>query len=147
LTAIADSATSRCGHTSDEVQLAGAAVVVAVGRGIGGPERLPLFRELAQTLGAALGATRVVVDHDWLPFAHQIGQTGAVIAPEVYLGFGVSGAAQHAAGMRDSRTIVAINTDPAAPLAGLADVVVNADAAEVATHVLSAMRASPDEDV
>lgn len=118
-------------------QLASAAIVLSVGRGIGGPERLPLFRELAEALGAALGATRVVVDRGWLPFACQIGQTGTAIAPRLYIGFGVSGAVQHLVGMRDSDTIVAVNSDRDADLCAHADLVVEGDAATVAEALLS----------
>jgi electron transfer flavoprotein alpha subunit len=117
--------------------LATAEIVVAVGRGIGGPERLPLFHRLARELGAALGATRVVVDRGWLPFACQIGQTGTAVAPRLYVGFGVSGAVQHLVGMRDSETIVAVNSDRDADLCALADLVVEGDAATVAQALLS----------
>ncbi len=123
-----------------EVRLTGARIVIAVGRGVGGPERLPVFRRLADELGAALGATRVVVDQGWLSFAHQVGQTGATVAPELYLGFGISGAAQHLVGMRDSRAIVAINTDEDAPLCRIADLVVNADAFDVAARLVDDVR-------
>lgn len=116
--------------------LAGARIVVAVGRGIGGPDAVALFRRLAVRLGAGLGATRAVVDAGWLPFAHQVGQTGAVVTPDVYLAFGVSGAVQHLVGMRDSRTIVAINRDRGADLCRVADVVVEGDAVAVAETLL-----------
>jgi electron transfer flavoprotein alpha subunit len=119
-----------------EVSLAGARAVLSVGRGVGSPERMELFAALASRSGAALGATRAVVDAGWLPFAHQIGQTGASVAPEVYVGFGVSGAIQHLAGIRASRTIVAVNTDKRAPLCGVADLVVEADATAVAQALL-----------
>lgn len=116
--------------------LVGAEVVVSVGRGIGGPESLPVFRDLAQRLGAALGASRVVVDSGWLPFAHQVGQTGASVAPGVYLAFGISGAVQHLAGMRGSEVVVAVNTDRDAPLCRVADLVVEGDAVKVAAELL-----------
>ncbi len=125
---------------TDDSKLTGARIVVAVGRGIGGPEQLRLFGELARVLGAALGATRVVVDKGWLPFAHQIGQTGAVVSPDLYLGFGVSGAPQHLAGIRESRCLVAVNTDRSAPLCDIADIVVQADAVQVATQVLRGIK-------
>jgi electron transfer flavoprotein alpha subunit len=122
---------------AQEVHLSGARTVVAVGRGIGGPEHVGLFRELAEALGGALGASRAVVDLGWLPFAHQVGQTGAAVAPELYLGFGISGAVQHVVGMRESRTIVAVNTDAGAPLCEMADIVVEGDAVEVARGLLA----------
>ncbi|WP_320668678.1 electron transfer flavoprotein subunit alpha/FixB family protein [Patulibacter defluvii] len=116
--------------------LRGRRVVVAVGRGIGGPENVDRFRRLAAALDAGLGATRAVVDAGWLPFEHQIGQTGATVAPDLYLAFGVSGAVQHLVGMRDSRTVVAVNHDPDADLCRVADVVVAADANAVADALL-----------
>lgn len=119
------------------VPLPGAALVVCVGRGIGGPQYVDLFRRLADALGAALGATRAVVDLGWLPFDRQIGQTGVTVAPRLYLGFGVSGAVQHRVGMRDSDTVIAVNSDRHADLCALADVVVEGDAVAVARTLLS----------
>lgn len=124
------------------VPLAGARVVVSVGRGIGGPEHVELYRQLADHLGAALGASRVAVDSGWIPFAHQVGQTGSAVAPEVYLAFGISGAIQHLAGMRTSRRIIAVNTDPDAPLCRAADLVVNGDANTVATELIERLTAA-----
>lgn len=118
------------------VPLSAARVIVSVGRGVGGPENIPIFRELAARLGAGFGATRVVVDAGWVPFAHQVGQTGAAVAPELYLAFGISGAIQHLAGMHRSRCVVAINTDADAPLCRIADLVVKADAVKVAETLL-----------
>lgn len=117
--------------------LQAARVVIGVGRGIGDPEHLPLFRELAAALGGELGATRAVVDRGWLPFSHQIGQTGVTVAPDVYIGFGVSGAVQHRVGIRDSGRIVAVNTDRDAPLCAIADVVIEADAVDAARAFLA----------
>jgi electron transfer flavoprotein alpha subunit len=122
------------------VSLQGARIVVTVGRGIGGPDNLPVFRELADTLGAALGASRVVVDAGWLPFAHQVGQTGSTVAPDLYLAFGVSGAIQHLAGMRGSKRVIAVNLDSEAPLCRAADLVVPEDATEFAVRLLAAAR-------
>lgn len=113
-----------------------AKVIVSVGRGIGGADRVPLFRELAERLHAGLGASRVAVDAGWLPFAHQVGQTGTSVAPELYLAFGISGAIQHLAGIRASKRVVAINTDREASLCRLADIVIEADATEVAERLL-----------
>jgi electron transfer flavoprotein alpha subunit len=120
-----------------DVHLSGARTTVVVGRGIGGPQHIELFRELAEAVGGALGASRAVVDLGWLPFAHQVGQTGTAVAPELYLGFGISGAVQHVVGMRESRTIVAVNTDPFAPLCEMADIVVEGDAVDVARGLLA----------
>lgn len=129
------------------VPLAGARVVVTVGRGIGGAGDLPLFARLADRVGAALGATRVVVDQGWAPFAHQVGQTGASVSPELYLAFGVSGAVQHLAGIRGARRVVAINTDPTAALCRAADVVVQADAVTVAGALLQRLDRRTNEEV
>jgi electron transfer flavoprotein alpha subunit len=131
----------------DDVPLARADVVVSVGRGIGGPERLELFAGLARKLGGALGASRVVVDSGWLPFAHQVGQTGTSVAPTVYLAFGISGAVQHQAGMRGSQVVVAVNTDRDAPLCQVADLVVEADAVAVAATLVESLdRLSTEPD-
>lgn len=116
--------------------LTGAQVVVAVGRGIGGAEQVPLFEQLAGRLSAALGASRAVVDAGWLPFAHQVGQTGATVNPALYLAFGISGAIQHVAGMRGAQRVVAVNTDPEAPLCSLADLVIAGDAVDQARRLL-----------
>lgn len=116
--------------------LAAARTIISIGRGIGGPERVNTYRELAARTGAALGASRVAVDAGWIPFAHQVGQTGTSVAPDVYVAFGISGAVQHLAGMRASKRVVAINTDDDAPMCRIADLVVKADANEVADALL-----------
>lgn len=122
---------------AEGVPLAAARTVISVGRGIKGPEHVDLFRELASRVGAALGASRVAVDSGWVPFAHQVGQTGNAVAPDLYVAFGISGAIQHLAGMRASGSVVAVNTDLEAPMCRLADVVINADAVEVAEGLLA----------
>lgn len=118
------------------VSLAAAQVIISIGRGIGGPERVNTYRELAARTGVALGASRVAVDAGWIPFAHQVGQTGTSVAPDVYVAFGISGAVQHLAGMRASKRVVAINTDDDAPMCRIADLVIKADANEVADALL-----------
>ncbi|HEX9888559.1 MAG TPA: electron transfer flavoprotein subunit alpha/FixB family protein [Nitriliruptorales bacterium] len=118
------------------VPLAAARTVLSVGRGIGGPDNVDLFRQIAARAGAALGASRVAVDSGWVSFAHQVGQTGTAVAPDLYVAFGISGAIQHLAGMRGSGSIIAVNTDPEAPMCRLAEIVVNADAIEVAEGLL-----------
>ncbi len=98
------------------VNLKAARIIVAAGAGVGTRENFARIEELAARLGAQIGATRAVVDAGWLPADHQIGQTGAVVRPDVYIGCGISGAVQHWVGMSEAKTIVAINTDASAPL-------------------------------
>jgi len=105
--------------------------VVAVGRGIKKAENIPLARSLADSLGAALGATRDVVDRGWLSYPHQIGLSGKTVTPKLYLGIGASGSIQHLAGMQTAETIVAINNDPEAQLFRVADFGIVADLFEV----------------
>ncbi|MFH1474789.1 MAG: electron transfer flavoprotein subunit alpha/FixB family protein, partial [Chloroflexota bacterium] len=118
-----------------------APIVVAGGRGLGGPDGVVLLEELAVALGGAVAATRAAVDAGWLPFAVQVGQTGKTIRPALYVGIGVSGAIQHRVGMQDAETIVAINRDPDAPLAEHADLYVVGDLFEVVPAVVAALRA------
>jgi electron transfer flavoprotein alpha subunit len=118
-----------------------ARIIVAGGRGVGGPEGFGLVEQLAEVLGGAVGATRAAVDSGWIPYSQQIGQTGKIVKPELYLALGISGAIQHKVGMQTAGSIVAINRDPDAPIAEFADLLVVGDLFEVGTALLEQLRA------
>ncbi len=102
-------------------------VLVSVGRGIQSQDNLPLAEELAQALGGAVSASRPVVDQGWLPMTRQVGKSGMIVKPRLYLALGISGAPEHVEGMRDSQLIVAVNTDPRAPIFNIAHYGIVAD--------------------
>ena len=125
----------------DSIDLVEAERIVAVGLGLPHPLGVQLAKELAESLHAAVGATRPVVDKGWLPFERQIGTTGRTVAPDLYFALGISGASQHAGGIREAKTIIAINTDRSAPLMAMSDLAIVGDASEIVPLLLSLLKA------
>jgi electron transfer flavoprotein alpha subunit len=132
--------TGRAAEESGRVPIEEARIIVAGGRGVGGPEGFALVEELAGELGGSIGATRAAVDSGWIDYAQQIGQTGKTVKPQLYLALGISGAIQHKVGMQTAETIVAINRDPDAPLAEFADLYVVGDLFDVVPALLAELR-------
>lgn len=112
-------------------------LVVAVGRGIRDPSQIDVFRQLAQELGGVMAASRPLVDAGWLTNDHQVGLSGVTVRPKVYLAFGISGSAQHLVGMNQAKQIIAVNSDPDAPIFGAAHYGAVADMFEIAPHLLA----------
>ncbi|GAC1415813.1 MAG: electron transfer flavoprotein subunit alpha/FixB family protein [Acidobacteriaceae bacterium] len=133
--------TARTTASSARVSLADADIVVAGGRGLGTPELFAeLVEGLADRIGAAVGATRAVVDAGWRPYADQVGQTGKTVQPRLYLAIGISGAVQHLSGMAKSRLIVAINKDKEAPIFRMADYGIVGDVKEIVPAMIAKLK-------
>lgn len=124
----------------DTVDLSKADVIVAVGRGIGGEDKMAPVEELAKILGADIGASRPVIDNGWLPRDRQIGSSGQTVAPKLYIGLAISGAIQHTVGMKGSQTVVVVNKDSNAPMFNLADYGVVADVHEFLPAFIEAVK-------
>ncbi|HEX6852298.1 MAG TPA: electron transfer flavoprotein subunit alpha/FixB family protein [Candidatus Polarisedimenticolaceae bacterium] len=123
-----------------ELDVAEATIVVSGGRGLKAPENFALVRDLAKALGAAVGASRAVVDAGWIDHAHQVGQTGKVVSPSLYVACGISGAIQHLAGMSSAKVIVAVNKDAEAPIFKIATYGIVGDLFEVVPKITEEVR-------
>jgi len=125
---------------SNVAQIENSEIIVAAGRGIGSLENFNLVRELAKVLGADIGVSRPLVEMGWMPYGHQVGQTGKTVRPKLYMAIGISGAVQHLAGMRNSETVIAINKDPQAPIFQVADYGIVGDLFVIVPELINSIR-------
>ena len=127
-------------NIGEQVKLTDANIIVSGGRGMKGPENFALLKELAEALGGAVGASRAAVDAGWIPYAHQVGQTGKTVCPTVYIACGISGQIQHLVGMQSSDVIVAINKDPECPMMKIANYAIEGDLFEIIPLIIKELK-------